>query len=69
VIIENRAVLEKIDANVASVMDAFSEGMKAGKMLLSPSLNPYVDMDSPEHHSWERGRFAAVSIRLAGEIS
>ena len=63
------AVMEKLDANVASVLDAFAEGMKAGKMLLSPSLNPYVDMDSAEHQSWERGRFAAVSIRLAGEIS
>lgn len=63
------AVMEKLDANVASVLDAFSEGMRAGKMLLSPALNPYVDMESSEHQAWERGRFAAVSIRLAGEVA
>jgi hypothetical protein len=58
--------IEQLDANVASVLDAFSEGMRAGKLLLSPSLNPYVEIDSPEHASWERGRFAAVSILMAG---
>jgi hypothetical protein len=58
--------IEELDANVASVLDAFSEGMRAGKLLLSPSLNPYADTDSPEHQSWERGRFAAVSIAMAG---
>jgi hypothetical protein len=68
-IVENSAVLEKIDPNVASIMDAFSEGMKAGKLLLSPSLNPFVDMECPEHSAWERGRFAGVSVRLAGEIA
>jgi hypothetical protein len=61
--------IEQLDPNVASIMDAFSEGMKAGKLLLSPSLNPYVEIDSPEHLSWERGRFAGVSVRLAGEIA
>jgi hypothetical protein len=61
--------IEELDANVASVLDAFSEGMRAGKLLLSPSLNPYVEIDSPEHLSWERGRFAGVSVRLAGEIA
>jgi hypothetical protein len=58
--------IEQLDANVASVLDAFSEGMRAGKLLLSPSLNPSVEIDSPEHASWERGRFAAVSILMAG---
>jgi hypothetical protein len=68
-IVENRAVLEKIDPNVASVMDAFSEGMKAGRLLLSPSLNPFAETDCPEFAAWERGRFAGVSVRLAGEIA
>jgi hypothetical protein len=63
------AVLEKLDANVASVLDAFAEGMKAGKFLLGPSLNPFSDMECAEHAAWERGRFAGVSVRLAGEIA
>jgi hypothetical protein len=63
------AVMEEINMQAASVMDAFAEGMRAGKLLLSPSLNPFADMSCPEHMAWERGRFAAVSIRLAGEIA
>ena len=63
------AVMEELDMQVASVLDAFAEGMRAGKMLLSPSLNPFSDTTCAEHHSWERGRFAAMSIRLAGEIA
>jgi hypothetical protein len=53
-------------AEAASVLDAFYEGMKAGKLLLSPSLNPYIEIDSPEHEAWEKGRFSAVSIQMAG---
>lgn len=63
------AVMEKLDANVASVLDAFMEGMRAGKMFLSPSLNPFTDEASSEFHAWERGRSSAVAIRLAGEVS
>lgn len=58
--------IEELDANVASVLDAFAEGMKAGKLFLSPSLNPFADTECAEHSAWERGRFAAVSIAMAG---
>lgn len=47
-----------------SLQDAFMEGMRAGGMQLSPSLNPYQD-STPEHAAWERGRQGAASIAAA----
>ena len=57
----------KDDMEKASLMDALQQGMNVGRMLFGPSLNPYQD-GTPEHAEWERGRFAGMSVRLAGEI-
>ena len=33
---------------------AFAEGVRAGQLLLAPSLNPYRE-DDPRHAEWHRG--------------
>ena len=57
-----------IDTENASLVDAFLDGQKVGKLLLSPSLNPFQD-GSKEYEAWARGHQGAVSVRLAGEIA
>lgn len=56
------------DKNNASLVDAFLEGQDAGKLLLSPSLNPYQD-DTPEYDAWERGRMGALQMRAARMVA
>ena len=57
-----------IDAENASLVDAFIEGQNVGKLLLSPALNPFQE-NTKEHEAWARGHQGAVSVRLAGEIA
>jgi hypothetical protein len=37
-----------------------SQGVRAGRMKLTPSLNPYND-DDPLHHSWRSGWHQGVT--------
>jgi hypothetical protein len=45
-----------------------SEGVQAGLLYLSPSLNPYQDF-TDEHKAWEAARFRALSVKLAREVA
>lgn len=51
-----------------SIQDAFMEGLRAGAMQLSPSLNPYQE-GCAEHQSWERGRQGAASLAAARMVA
>ena len=57
-----------IDAENASLVDAFIEGQNVGKLLLSPALNPFQD-GSPEHDAWEKGRQGAISVFMARSVA
>ena len=52
-----------------SLQDALMEGMRAGNIGAAAGLNPYSDPLSPEYKEWERGRFAAMSVRAARMVA
>lgn len=47
---------------------AFSEGQRAGHLLLSPSLNPYPQ-DSELAREWERARMNTLGANLAMRVN
>ena len=50
-----------------SLIEAFSDGCRAGNRGSSPSLNPY-DHGTREHAEWERGRFQTLGARLYASL-
>lgn len=54
----------KLSPDEMSQAQAMAEGVQAGILSLSPSLNPYQD-DTEEHKIWEASRFRALTVRLA----
>lgn len=51
------------------IQDAFMEGQRAGNLNVAAGCNPFADVRSPEYQAWERGRFGAISVRMAGSVA
>jgi hypothetical protein len=57
-----------IDAENASLVDAFIEGQNVGKLGLAPALNPFLD-GTDEHDAWNRGWQGASAQRAARMVA
>lgn len=61
--------MNAVTTEEASVMDAYSEGMRAGNIGVAAGCNPFAETNSPEYDAWERGRFAAIQVRMARMVA
>ena len=53
-----------MNADQASLQDAFMEGQRAGTRGTAAGLNPN-QVGTPEYAEWERGRMAALAMKLS----